>query len=280
MWRTSSQYAQFKRFRIAVYIGFAISPFAGPAVLYIFMKSNPATSDFKRIYFEDLWMIFLISAAVSLILYAYCALVFIYVTHRRLQREFRDNLLLGIAESNVREAEEWAVSGEGDEVGFSSLWIVTQRRLDYYHKIATGQARQSFRNAQFVAGAGFGVLVVTAIAAANSNSTSSSVAAGATGAFGAALGGYLGSTFVRMQQDASMRLAAYFLQPLTFSQALAAERLADTLEGQARDEAVMAIIRSVTQSPAGISDGSFAATSKRRIGSRPASATSDSVGPT
>jgi hypothetical protein len=93
------------------------------------------------------------------------------------------------------------------------------------------------------------VLVISAVIAGLANSASASIVAGAAGVFGGALGGYMGTTFVRMQQDASTRLRAYFMQPLEFSRVLAAERLAETLEGSARDAAVLAIIRSVTNAP-------------------------------
>src|SRR6185437_10224581 len=41
------------------------------------------------------------------------------------------------------DAVEKAVA-DADDLTLNSLWTVTQKRLDYYHRIATGQSEKSF----------------------------------------------------------------------------------------------------------------------------------------
>ncbi|WP_188188088.1 TRADD-N-associated membrane domain-containing protein [Nonomuraea sp. SYSU D8015] len=119
---------------------------------------------------------------------------------------------------------------DADELTLPALWKVTHARLDYYHQIATGQARQSFRNAQIAMAVGFVLLVVFAILALYAQSTAAAVVTGALGATSAAFAAYIGRTFVRSQEAAATHLRSYFDQPLEFSRYLAAERLLNGIE--------------------------------------------------
>lgn len=241
LWRESSGYARWRRTLLAYWLGVPFAVAVGVLGSYLYWSSSHIRANL------DLTDI-LRGVGVALYIYVGLGILPLQLVKTNLKRQFRDDILLGELESGLLKAEESAAD-EGADIKFSSLWFATQRRLDYYHQIATGQARQSFLNAQIAAGLGFLVLVISAIVAGVANSASASIVAGATGVFGGALGGYMGTTFVRMQQDASTRLRAYFLQPLEFSRILAAERLAETLDGSARDAALLAVIRSVASSP-------------------------------
>ncbi|WP_406314721.1 hypothetical protein OHA77_40240 [Streptosporangium sp. NBC_01639] len=102
---------------------------------------------------------------------------------------------------------------------------MTHKRPDYYHQIATSQARQSFRNAQIAMTVGFVLLVVFAVLALRATTPTASIVTGALGAAAAAFAAYIGRTFARSQESAASHLRAYFDQPLEFSRYLAAERL-------------------------------------------------------
>ncbi|TYB71258.1 hypothetical protein FXF51_02145 [Nonomuraea sp. PA05] len=117
-----------------------------------------------------------------------------------------------------------------DELTLPALWKVTHARLDYYHEIATGQARQSFRNAQIAMTVGFLLLVVFAILALAAQTSTGAVVTGALGATAAAFAAFIGRTFVRSQESAAAHLRSYFDQPLEFSRYLAAERLLNGIE--------------------------------------------------
>ncbi|MFF8879541.1 TRADD-N-associated membrane domain-containing protein [Streptomyces flaveolus] len=136
-------------------------------------------------------------------------------------------------------------------LGLSELWAVTHRRLDHYHGIALGQARQSFRNAQIAMGLGFGLLTAFVIVALNASTTAGSVVAGGLGAVSAALAGYVSRTFIRSQEAAAGHLRAYFDQPLEFSRYLAAERLiADAaLDEEKRAEILSQLVQAMLVGP-------------------------------
>ncbi|WP_237101472.1 hypothetical protein [Nonomuraea sp. MG754425] len=138
------------------------------------------------------------------------------------------------ARRDLAEAENELTAA--DELTLPALWKVTHARLDYYHQIATGQARQSFRNAQIAMGVGFALLVVFAVLALIAQSTAGAVVTGALGAVSAAFAAYIGRTFVRSQETAATHLRSYFDQPLEFSRYLAAERLLNGIERLETDQ--------------------------------------------
>lgn len=120
--------------------------------------------------------------------------------------------------------------GEAERLTLPALWEATHRRLDYYHQIATSQARHSFRNAQTAMAIGFVLLVAFAILSLNASNTTASIVTGALGAASAGFAAYISRTFVRSQEAAANHLRAYFDQPLEFSRYLAAERLLDAMD--------------------------------------------------
>ncbi|MEW2450310.1 hypothetical protein AB0896_22610 [Streptomyces parvulus] len=141
--------------------------------------------------------------------------------------------------------------GTQPRLALSELWAVTHRRLDHYHGIALGQARQSFRNAQISMALGFMLLVAFTAIALNASTTAGSVVAGGLGIASAALAGYVSRTFIRSQETAAGHLRAYFDQPLEFSRYLAAERLmADAdLSEERRAEVVSLLVQAMITGP-------------------------------
>ncbi|MCF3132120.1 TRADD-N-associated membrane domain-containing protein [Streptomyces olivochromogenes] len=89
-----------------------------------------------------------------------------------------------------------------------------QPRLNLYHDIALGQARHSFRNAQWASAAGFALLVSFVVVALKASTITGAVVAGSLGAVSAALAGYVSRTFVKSAEAAAVHLHAYFEQPL------------------------------------------------------------------
>ena len=75
----------------------------------------------------------------------------------------------------------------GGDTDFGALWTATQKRLDYYHKIATTQAERSFMYGQIAAGAGFVVVIIAAFIAGFSRSTAAAIASGVAGVAGGGL---------------------------------------------------------------------------------------------
>jgi hypothetical protein len=173
---------------------------------------------------------------------AYLSAGALFVYRSALQRAVQDRMRLNIATELRLEEREIALSG----TDFGSLWAITQKRIDYYHEIATDQARSSFRNGQLAAYAGLLVILVVAVIAGFAKNGTAAIAASVIGVAGAGLSGYIGATFMKAQAAASAQLREYFLQPVEFSRVLAAERLLDTLDRLDRAPVVTGIIQSIT----------------------------------
>lgn len=146
------------------------------------------------------------------------------------------------------QKEESSVAKDLDEeskTDFGTLWAVTQKRIDYYHEIATTQARRSFISSQLATVVGFILIVVFGVIAAQAPSTAGAISAGAVGVVGGGLSAYIGATFMKSQSEASVQLREFFLQPVAFSRLLEAERLVDSLEPGDRSIAIRSIVQSM-----------------------------------
>ncbi|WP_369260450.1 hypothetical protein [Streptomyces sp. R35] len=156
------------------------------------------------------------------------------------------------------EAEAEPDGGQPPEqdLALPALWSVTNARLALYHRIATGQASASFRNAQTAMWTGFVLLGAFTAAAAFARNTTASIVAGALGVTSAGLAGYVSRTFVRSQESAAGHLRAYFDQPLEFSRYLAAERLIAEAEltSEQRAEILGSLVRAIV-APEGSASG-------------------------
>jgi hypothetical protein len=174
-------------------------------------------------------------------------LAYAFVYYRLQQRRaWRDRRLLDEARADLVRAEASLPSDMDASLDFQSLWTVTQKRLDYYHRIATSQAERSFLFGQLAAGVGFTVILGCAVAAAFARSSTAAIVVALLGATGGGLAGYIGSTFMRSQETAAAQLRAYFLQPLQFSKVLAGERLLEQMTDDAsRTVAATILIRSL-----------------------------------
>jgi hypothetical protein len=140
---------------------------------------------------------------------------------------------------------------ENEPPDFKQIWTVTQRRLEYYHEIATSQSRQSFISTQISTGLGFLLISLVGWIASQAPTDIGRISAGAVGVVGGALSAYIGRTFMKAQSEASAQLRQFFLQPVEFSRLLGLERLIETLPEEERATAVHQIVRSVMPSITG-----------------------------
>jgi MFS family permease len=205
--------------------------------------------------------------------------VFAFFFYRKAQRRAAEDRHV-LAEAKVElDRVEADISDEG-RTDFETLWKVTQKRLDYYHKIATTQAERSFLYGQGAAAVGFAVLIICAIIAAFARSAAASIAAGLVGVTGGGLAAYIGSTFMRSQETAADQLRAYFAQPLEFSRFLAAERLLSKLDHESRARATTIIINSIASGHGVLdSDGATKAPQTRQVSRRATKEAKTSTGP-
>jgi len=242
-WRESPEGKRFPKLAAGVFVAFLIVGAA--AGLAIGWLNNLSTYDPYARYEADEAFVYAVSGIVISLLPAFFA---IFLMRVALGRRFLDRKILRDSLGALEEAEA-NLSETDTETAFVSLWQVTQKRLDYYHQIATSQSRQSFLYGQVAAAIGLAIVLLCALIAAFANSTAGSVTTGLLGVTGAGLAGYIGATFMRSQDTASQQLRAYFAQPLEFSRFLAAERLLPSItDVEAREAATAQLISVIAAS--------------------------------
>ncbi|WP_309989458.1 hypothetical protein [Paenarthrobacter nitroguajacolicus] len=161
------------------------------------------------------------------------------------KRQFVNLRRLGIVENIQFEEQELAKDADAGNLDLADLWVANQRRIDYYHEIAMDQAKSSFRAGRWAMIGGFVTVILLGVAAALAVNGTASIAAGVIGVAGAAMGSYIGVTFMKAQAEASAQLRQFFLQPVEFSRMLGAERLLSTLEPSDRTAAVHRVIETM-----------------------------------
>lgn len=149
--------------------------------------------------------------------------------------------------ATLKEIQELEKRYAEDVLDLKEIWTVTQKRLDYYHDIATSQSRQSFISTQVSTGLGFILIVVVGWIAAQSTSLVGTISAGAVGVVGGGLSAFIGATFMKTQAGATAQLRQFFLQPVEHSRLLAAERLIENLEPEQKAIATQEIIKAMMQ---------------------------------
>jgi hypothetical protein len=174
----------------------------------------------------------------------YALIGYVGIDRTRQRRVFITNLEMGLA--GVLQERERSIAESGEPLSLPVLWSVTQERIDYYHRIATNQAEVSFRNGAITSYIGFSLLIGFAVLGAlTASNLYTSITLGVLGAAGAALTGYLGATFIKLQSEASSQLRQFFSQPVDFLRLLGAERLIATLPESERAASVRVVITSV-----------------------------------
>lgn len=230
LWRESEEYKALNKWRwVILVVGLVLAVCVG--TLFYVLSDLGGSRGLKLLY----------SAYAGLIIGTFPLLLF--NMRAKVERgAFDDRLTLGLV-SELQNEEQQLAEAEGN-TDLASLWAITQKRIDLYHSIATSQAQNSFRVAQVSAMAGFVAILSLGGLAAFSDGTSA-IAASVVGVAGAAMGGYIGATFMKAQAEASVQLRAFFLQPVQFSRMLGAERLLDGLPDPERAAAVQLIIKSM-----------------------------------
>jgi len=247
-WRESEEYKESRRLgRYSLTVGLLLAV----GFLAIWLAARPFNEQFALL------------PNTRLAIGIYGALLILYIASflpifrmRSARRAFEDRFTLGLVRD--LQAEETQLVNrdrdEGKKTDLGSLWAITQKRIDLYHSIATGQARDSFRVGQIAAIAGFVAVLTLGVLAAFTNSSTGAIAASIIAVAGAGMSGYIGATFMKAQAEASKQLRQFFLQPVEFSRMLGVERLLVELPEDQRSEAVQQIIRSMMRSPDAINE--------------------------
>ena len=144
----------------------------------------------------------------------------------RLDRE-RSERLRAERDAAIPEAEE----------ELTRLLSANRALLDEYQRPVRAQARTSYAFGQIAIFVGLVVLLAGVAVTLVANDPTARLGVAGLTAVGAALSGYIARTFLRVYETAQHQLNFYFREPLVTSYLLAAERLAQKLEGERRDEA-------------------------------------------
>ncbi|MFD7629514.1 hypothetical protein ACFV7Q_26385 [Streptomyces sp. NPDC059851] len=117
--------------------------------------------------------------------------------------------------------------------------------LEQYHGIATKQANKSFNSSIGAMIVGLLVLVVAFIASMQFNALGERIFIGSLAALSTVFVGYLSRTFLVVYDRSLQQLNQYFNQPVLNQYFLTAERIADRLDGEQKDELLTQIAKDV-----------------------------------
>jgi hypothetical protein len=237
MWINSPERKRFVRVVLSTVIGIVILTCISELIAFLATQSDDNYNG--DVTFNRISVALVTGAALS-----YFSAAGLVLYRVLLRQRVGDRIRLGLVADLQKEEEKLAAAG----TDFDSLWAITQKRLDFYHDIATQQARTSFRSGQVAAYSGFAVVVLVAILAAFTKNGTGAIAASVIGVAGAGLSAYVGATFMRAQESSASQLRAYFLQPVEFARVLAAERLLEKIEPEGRARVVETIIGSIVTS--------------------------------
>ena len=186
-----------------------------------------------------------IGAGIGILTWLYIGIYYLFLAQRQLKRAFDDRRLLHRSRDALKEAEEKLKESSSTEFGV--LWDATQKRLDYYHKIATTQSEKklSIRADRFR-----GRVCCNSCSCYNCRTVKDSnclySCRSNRGCGWRPRGLYRGNLYENSGCCIDSAQGSTFLQPLEFSKYLAAERLVKQIPEDDRAKAVQTIIDSIT----------------------------------
>lgn len=220
-WRNSPEFARFARIRNVLVPAFILLALLFPVGIHV---DNP---EYFNVYgFSG------VALFVSILFFAACIMVTILVVSLEgtQKREFEERLSLGLAADEISDKEDELLHQAADgKMDPTSLWVINQRRIRLYHETAQKQARSSYTVALAAGIVGFLIILAIGAMAAFATSGTASIAAAAVGVAGAAMGAYIGATFMKIQAEASSQFRQFFREPVEVSRLLGAERLINML---------------------------------------------------
>jgi hypothetical protein len=144
--------------------------------------------------------------------------------------------LLRQREEGARQKAREASDELSDATKLTELLKANRKQMEAYDELARVQARESFRNSQIAIAIGLFVLVSGAFVALLVDSTASKVTTATLTGLGGLLSGYISRTFLRVYERAQQQLTFFFQQPLINSYILAADRLIDRMQEDAKKD--------------------------------------------
>jgi len=116
-----------------------------------------------------------------------------------------------------------------DPIALKDLFRYTRRQLDAYQEESRNQQRLAFRRAQFASVLGLVVLIIGIVLSLKEAPGSDKYVVAGLSGLGAALSGYIASTFIGTARRADEQLNLYYREPHMMGRLVVAERLATTI---------------------------------------------------
>jgi len=157
---------------------------------------------------------------------------------------------LDLADLEAR-TEETVRSARGSN-DLDTLLEVNRLLLAQYHQLSTGQSRSAFRVAQTVMAAASTLLLFGCVLAVLASDTTTSVTVASLSGLASAVGGYVASTLLRSYQVSVRQAEMYFREPVVAGYLLAGERVARSLSGDFRQQALGRVVDGFMQAAIGM----------------------------
>lgn len=132
-----------------------------------------------------------------------------------------------------------------ERMELASLVNFNRVLLERYHGVATKQANKSFVSSLIAMSVGLAVLVGAFIASMQFNAMGERIFIGSLAALSVAFVGYLSKTFLAVYDRSLQQLNQYFNQPVLNQYFLSAERVAERIEGDKKEELLSQIVLEV-----------------------------------
>lgn len=143
-----------------------------------------------------------------------------------------------------------------DPIALKDLFRYTRRQLDAYQEESRNQQRLAFRRAQFASVFGLVVLIVGIVVSLKEAAGSDKYVVAGLSGLGAALSGYIASTFIGTARRANEQLNLYYREPHMMGRLVVAERLATTICDSCKKEMGESMIAQALAWPLPGADGS------------------------
>jgi hypothetical protein len=146
---------------------------------------------------------------------------------------------------------EHALDQLEDETDLAGLLRFNRSQMKGYESLTREQASSSYLLSHVALGIGLALVIGGGIATLAASGTPTKAAAAGLAAIAVAVSGFLARTYLRIYERTLTQLNYYFRQPLISSYVLTAERLADKMSADRKDDVLEQIVVEVLRSIGG-----------------------------
>lgn len=161
------------------------------------------------------------------------------------------------------EGVEKALDELEDVTDLPGMLRFNRSQMKAYESLTREQASSSYLLSHVALGVGLALVIGGGVAALAANGTPTKAAAAGLAAIAVAVSGFLARTYLRIYERTLAQLNYYFNQPLISSYVLTAERLADKMSQERKDDVIVSIVAELVRNIGATTDRSLTPTSAR-----------------